>query len=52
MAKGGGKAGQGDVPRDAKEGKAVERDEKRINQLNASDLSAEEKLKKLLEDDS
>lgn len=49
--KSGRTAGSGDVPKDAKEGKAVQRDEKNINELNKSDMSAAEKLRKLLEED-
>lgn len=49
--KGGDKAGRNDTPKDAREGRKVERDERRINEANASGKSAREKLEDLLRED-
>ncbi len=46
----GEKAGSNDVPRDVREGIAVERDEKKINQLNLTEPDLNERLRRLLED--
>jgi len=46
-----GKAGEDDVPRDIKEGIAVQRTDRRIDELNRSGKSAQEKLEELLRGD-
>lgn len=54
MAKGGksgDKAGRNDTPKNVKEGRNVERDEKRINEANRADKTAAEKFRDLLKDD-
>jgi hypothetical protein len=45
------KAGKNDVPKNAKEGRKVERDEKRVNKENERGGSYHDKLKRLLDED-
>ncbi len=49
--KGGGKAGQDDVPSSIREGRAVEKTAKAIDRVNQSDKTPEEKFRELLRDD-
>ena len=46
-----GKAGEDDVPKNIKEGIAVQRTDKRIDELNRSGKTAQEKLEELLRED-
>jgi hypothetical protein len=46
-----GKAGEDDVPRSVREGRAVEKTEKKINELNKTSKTPDEKLNELLRDD-
>ncbi|MBX6360085.1 MAG: hypothetical protein IRZ03_08400 [Acidobacterium ailaaui] len=46
-----GKAGEDDVPKSIKEGIAINKTEKRINELNRSGKNPQEKLEELLRED-